>query len=79
MKSQLQQLEPKIVEETKEKVEAEIFPPPPISEEELKEGLRAELEVKIREMLKNERTEEQLKLQKFGGKLEQVSEQIKLK
>ena len=72
MKSQLKQLEPKIVEETKEKVEAEIFPPPPPSEEEFKTELRTEWESTMREMLRNGQIESTQTIQEFEEKMEEV-------
>lgn len=72
MKSQLKKLEPKIVEETKEKVEAEIFPPPTPSEEEFKAELRAEWESKMQEMLKNEQMGLSQTINEFEEKMEEV-------
>lgn len=58
MKSQLQRLEPKLVEETKEKVESEIFPPPPPSDDEYRNELSAEWQEKMNEILKGERVKQ---------------------
>lgn len=72
MKSQLQRLEPKLVEETKEKVEAEIFPPPPPSDDEFRQELRTEWESKMREILHQQQTAQKHKMASMEQQLDEV-------
>lgn len=83
MKSQLQRLEPKLVEETKEKVESEIFPPPPPSDDEYRNELSAEWQEKMNEILKGERVKQHQNtlslMQQMNGKISEFATNLNSK
>lgn len=72
MKSQLQKMEPKLVKEAKEKVEADILPPPPQSDEQFKEEMMGEMEGKMQELMEKERIGQENKLEYFEGQIDEV-------